>query len=114
MAIDQRAIFSRLFIIFEFIFVIKLVRESITKSIKKVVLKSIAVLRACCSGDAQIVPCQKTHDHICCICKEILLSLHPRLPSIPFHWSWMNKYILFDINRQFDIRSADGSVGKFR
>ena len=76
------------------------VRESITKSIKKEMFKSTAVLRACCSGGVQILSCQKMHDHICCICKEILLSLRQRLPSIHFHWSCMNKYILFDINRQ--------------
>lgn len=55
-------------------------------------LKSIADPCASCFGVAQILLCQKMHDHMCCICKEILLFVRQSFPFIPFLLSCMNRH----------------------
>ena len=71
----------------------------ITHKPNGMMVKSITVLCACCFGVAQILPCQKVHDHICYTCKEIFFSSLVRLfLQFPFGCHiWIG--ILFDINR---------------
>jgi hypothetical protein len=65
-------------------------------------VKSITVLCACCFGVAQILPCQKMHDHICYICKETLpLLARQTFPSVSLRLSYMNRHIIRYKQRQY-------------
>ena len=58
-------------------------------------LKLIVDPCAGCSGVAQILLYQRMHDHIYCICTEILLSARQTLPSVPFQTSCINRHSIW-------------------
>jgi hypothetical protein len=72
------------------LFLLSLHEGMVTRSWSK--LKLIAKPCACCSGVAQILLCQRRHDHICCTCTEILLFVRQTFPSVPFLMSCMNRH----------------------